>query len=106
MSWVVFDVETRQTLEEDSVFVRPQQLLAPAEILTKLGVTQEELSAARRRGFFFPCALIIRMLSLSQKLLGPTGLRSLAYSVDIPVTHPQVCGWGCMRREYPYVPNL
>lgn len=50
MSWITFDVETRQTLEEASVFVRPEQLLAPAETLAKLGVTQEELSAAETLG--------------------------------------------------------
>lgn len=43
---MVFDVATRQSLEEVSLLVRPEQLLAPAEVLTKLGVTQEQLFAA------------------------------------------------------------
>lgn len=46
IAWVVFDVATRQSLEEVSVLVRPEQLLAPAAVLTKLGVTQEQLFAA------------------------------------------------------------
>ncbi|CDJ32193.1 RRM domain-containing protein, putative [Eimeria mitis] len=46
IAWVVFDVATRQSLEEVSLLVRPEQLLAPAEVLTKLGVTQEQLFAA------------------------------------------------------------
>ncbi|CDJ46738.1 RRM domain-containing protein, putative [Eimeria brunetti] len=46
IAWVVFDVATRQSLEEVSLLVRPEQLLAPADVLTKLGVTQEQLFAA------------------------------------------------------------
>ena len=35
------------------MLVRPEQLLAPVETLTKLGVTQEQLCAARRPACYF-----------------------------------------------------
>ncbi|XP_026193774.1 heterogeneous nuclear ribonucleoprotein H2 [Cyclospora cayetanensis] len=50
VAWVVFDVSTRQSLEEVSVLVRPEQLLPPAELLTNLGVTQAELCSASTLG--------------------------------------------------------
>lgn len=46
ISWIVFDVATRQSLEEVSVLVRPELLLAPADLLSSLGVTQEQLFTA------------------------------------------------------------
>ncbi|CDJ40144.1 RRM domain-containing protein, putative [Eimeria tenella] len=50
ISWIVFDVATRQSLEEVSVLVRPELLLAPADLLSSLGVTQEQLFTASPLG--------------------------------------------------------
>ncbi|KAL8424242.1 hypothetical protein Efla_007291 [Eimeria flavescens] len=46
MAWLTYDVEAAQTLQETSVIVRPEQLLAPAGVLAKLSVTHEGLAAA------------------------------------------------------------
>ncbi|KAL8273164.1 hypothetical protein Esti_002922 [Eimeria stiedai] len=46
MAWLAFNVESSQSLEETSFLVRPEQLLAPADLLAKLDATHEKLAAA------------------------------------------------------------